>query len=103
MKNVMKAFALVAILSLAAFCPNSSEVQSAPASLESMVASRTTFAVIKDWAPCYDIIECGTNYRHTATYSSGTLSIPNYYEAYYYNGGSCGRIYSQAVQIPWCP
>lgn len=104
MKQVYRITAALAIVALVAFSPKSTEVQSATASIDCMFGTYTTLDVIKDWGACYDLIECSGFTRSTATYTgTASFTVPNTYEVYYYDGGSCGRIITYAYQIPYCP
>ena len=104
MKNAVRIFSVLAIISLAAFSPKNSELQSAPAQLDAMMASQANVAVIKDWGTCYQLSTCESlpQRLYADIASSYPLSTPNYYHIYYYNGGSCGIIVTDAIVIDPC-
>lgn len=66
-----------------------------------MTSSVLYVAVIKDWAPCYDLMNCATNLRFSADYS-GTMNLGSYYEIYYYDGGACQKTVTSVYEIPPC-
>ena len=103
MKNAVRIFSVLAIISLAAFSPKNSELQSAPAQLDAMMASITNVTVIKDWGSCYQLSDCDApNLYYADIASSYPLSTPNSYRIYYYTGGSCGIIVTDAIYKTSC-
>lgn len=103
MNRVVKVFSALAILSLAAFSPKSSEVQSATAQLDSMMAASMNVMVVKDWGACYQLGHCGGGPLFYAAYSGSTpFTLPNSYQISYYNGGSCGIVVTSVYEIDPC-